>query len=47
MRKDCKNCRHGINKQGGYRPYWMFCRKLYCRVRANANRCKCKHWMVK
>ena len=25
-------------------PYWLWCRKLFTKVRANANRCKCVYY---
>ena len=44
MKKCCKNCINSRNESGSYKPYWLWCRKLFARVRANANRCNCMHW---
>ena len=44
MRKDCRNCKRSLNESGHFRPYWLWCKKLFVRVRANKNRCNCMHW---
>lgn len=44
MVKTCKNCKYGREDYGHYKPYWLWCRKLFSKVRGNADRHKCKHW---
>ena len=47
MRKDCKNCKYGINESGSFKPYWLWCKKLFVRVRGGKNRCNCMYWCSK
>ena len=46
MVKNCRNCANAVY-EGGFKrekSYWLWCRRLFYRVRGAKDRHVCRHW---